>query len=42
MPDVIIDENNVIPLLFERLPLLKKDYAREEGKNIYYRRNIRD
>jgi hypothetical protein len=36
MPDIIIDENNITPKLFQRIPLLGNEYKKVEG-NFYVR-----
>jgi hypothetical protein len=42
MPEVIIDLNNIVPGLFQRLPELKARYKKVEGRNIYIAEKIPD
>ncbi|MEM8893720.1 MAG: DUF6427 family protein [Bacteroidota bacterium] len=36
LPDVIVDLENIVPLLFERLPLVERNYVRSQSEPKYY------
>jgi hypothetical protein len=41
-PDVIVDKQQVVPRLFERLPALASQYERGSDPNVYYRKSPRN
>ena len=41
-PDIIVDKQQVVPRLFERLPALASQYERGTDPNVYYRKNPRN
>jgi hypothetical protein len=39
MPDVIVDENQILGSIFQRMPILARQYVKSVSGKIYFRKN---